>query len=63
MTSLADRLRRIPKPPRLGLIIAVCLELSIFATFIANRSKVGLLLCIAYFYFSACRSFFSPEDS
>jgi hypothetical protein len=50
-----------PTPPGLGHIIAVILELSIVATFIVHRSAVGLLLCVAYAYFSATRALFAKE--
>lgn len=47
-----------PEPPSIGHIIAVILELSIVATFIVHRSAIGLILCVAYLYFSATRALF-----
>ncbi len=46
-----------PEPPGLGMIVAVCLELCIVATFTVNHSIAGLLLCAAYAWFSATWSF------
>jgi hypothetical protein len=34
-------------------MLAILIEVSIFATFIALQSSFGALLCGAYFYFSA----------
>jgi hypothetical protein len=34
-------------------LFVVFLELGIFGTVVANRSRVGLILCIFYTYFSA----------
>ena len=45
-----------PDPPKLPdprFALAVALELSIVVTFVAERSVIGLLLCVAYAYFSA----------
>lgn len=42
-----------PKPPSYRHLLAVALELSIVATFAAEKSYVGLSLCIAYAWFSA----------
>lgn len=47
-----DRLQP-PKGPRLGMMIAVALELSITVTFASLKSWFGLLLCVAYLWFSA----------
>lgn len=55
MTSLEEST---PDPPFFGAILAATIELSMFATFAANRSMVGGLLCIAY-YFSATRAVIS----
>lgn len=45
-----------PKPPKMpspGHLMAVLIELCIAATFFANRSIMGLFLCVCYLYFSA----------
>lgn len=47
-----------PEPPRLGMVVAVCLELSIVATLTVHHSIVGLLLCVAYSRFSASWAYF-----
>jgi hypothetical protein len=49
----ADVQKKYPKPPSFSHMLAVLLEVSIFATFLALQSKFGALLCGAYFYFSA----------
>lgn len=52
MDDAADR-PETPKPPHLGLVVAVMLELAMVADFAAHRSWFGLLLCAAYAWFSA----------
>jgi hypothetical protein len=44
---------RDPEPPRIGLVVAVVLELAMLATFAFERSWPGLLLWVGYLYFSA----------
>lgn len=58
MTALADDKPKVPKPPRLSLLLAIALELAIVVTFATERSIVGLLLCAAYAWFSATWSAF-----
>lgn len=48
-----------PKPPpRPSHILAVCLEIGMVATFVAHHSVVGLVLCVAYAWFSATWALF-----
>jgi hypothetical protein len=47
------------KPPRIGPVIAVALELAILGTFAVQRSVGGLLLCAAYAWFSATWAMFA----
>ena len=61
MTELAEERPEPPKPPRLGHIIAVLLELSIVATFTVHHSVVGLLLCAGYAWFSATWALFTRD--
>lgn len=42
-----------PKLPKFSFILAVAIELAIALTFIYERSILGVVLCIAYFWFSA----------
>jgi hypothetical protein len=62
--DLAEDRPKTPKPPRLGLIVAVMLEISVVATFTVHHSVVGLLLCAAYAWFSATWALFqgSPPE-
>jgi hypothetical protein len=53
MTELADDRPKAPKLPRPSWLLACALEAGVVATFIAYRSIVGLLLCVAYARFSA----------
>lgn len=43
-------------PPSPGLLIATMLELTMLVLFIANRSFFGVLVLVAYTWFSATRS-------
>jgi hypothetical protein len=56
----ATKTRRAPPPqPRVGMFVAIALELAMLSTFIANRSVVGCALFVLYFYFSAtCAALF-----
>lgn len=54
-----DARKNTPEPPRLGMLVAVLLELCIVATFCANRSIVGVVLCVGYAWFSASWAFFA----
>lgn len=56
MTELADDRPKVPKPPDPRMFLAVALELAMVATFIAHRSWFGLLLALAYGWFSATRA-------
>jgi hypothetical protein len=58
MTALATLLRK-TKPPRVGPVVAVALELGILGVFAVDRSVVGLLLCAGYAWFSATWSLFA----
>lgn len=59
MTELAGDAPREPKkPPNPRLVVAVCLELGIVGTLVAHHSVLGLVLCVAYAWFSATWSFF-----
>lgn len=49
----ADDLTKTPEPPRLSAIVAALLELSMLGVFAYHRSVVGLLLAVAYAWFSA----------
>ena len=51
--ALAATREKEPKPPRIAPLIAVALELAMLGTFAVDRSIVGLLLALAYSYFSA----------
>lgn len=42
-----------PKPPKIGMWIAVVLELTMVALFIRLHSMLGMVCAIAYFWFSA----------
>lgn len=42
----------------MGHSLAVLLELSILATFVAEQSALGVVLCLAYGWFSATRALF-----
>ena len=53
MVELTEDLPKAPKPVRPSWLLACALEAAIVATFIADRSVVGLALCVAYAYFSA----------
>jgi len=53
VTTLADERTKTPKPPRPSMVIAVALELSMLVTFIVHRSIAGVVLWLAYLYFSA----------
>jgi hypothetical protein len=57
MNTLAED-RGAPKGPKFPHVVAVVLELSMLATFIANRSIVGILLAFAYAWFSATWAMF-----
>lgn len=57
MTADAERNALPPEPPSFSFFLAVLLELGIVATFAAQRSLVGLLLCACYAWFSACWAF------
>ncbi len=41
------------RPPRIGMYIAVLLEVGMVTVFVAEHSVVGVLLAIAYSWFSA----------
>lgn len=56
MTELAEDRPKAPKLPNIPTLIAVLLELSIVFMFTVHHSVVGLLLCLAYFWFSATRA-------
>jgi len=43
------------------MIVAVCLELAIATTLVVHRSIVGVLLCLAYAWFSATWAFFKDS--
>jgi len=62
MTTLVEERRKTPEPPRLSHVLACMLEMAIAATLIANRSIVGLLLCVGYLYFSATWALFRSSD-
>jgi hypothetical protein len=49
----AEALAEAPKPPRPLAYGAVALELAMLATFSTNRSVLGVLLWLGYFWFSA----------
>jgi hypothetical protein len=51
-TEVADRPRE-PRPPRIGPLIAVALELGMVSVFIFDRAWVGLALALGYAWFSA----------
>lgn len=61
MTELVKKPSVDPEPPDFGMLIAVLLELSIVATFVANRSVLGLVLCAGYVWFSATWAFFASK--
>ena len=48
-----------PKPPRIGMYVAVLIEAAIVGLFVAQKSWFGLSLCAAYAWFSATWSFFA----
>lgn len=56
MTS--DAARRTPEPPRLSHVVAVVLELAIVSVLVAHHSIGGLVLCVAYSWFSASWALF-----
>lgn len=59
MTAIAEAEKHPQKePPGFGMVVAVLLELGIFTTFVTCRSVVGMLLCVAYVWFSASLCFF-----
>lgn len=60
--QLAEDRPKLPKPPSLPHSTACALELGMVATFIAHRSIVGLLLCVAYAWFSATWAMFRGYD-
>ena len=49
----ADDLTKTPEPPKLSAMVAALLECSMLAVFAYHRSVVGLLLALAYAWFSA----------
>lgn len=49
--------------PSWQLVLAVAIELTIVETFFADRSFFGLVLCLAYAWFSATRVFVFPGKS
>lgn len=53
MNSKAAELERRPRPPRIGPLIAVALELGMLGTFCVDRSIVGIVLWFSYAWFSA----------
>jgi hypothetical protein len=53
LDTTIDKPRSPRPPPTVQHVVAVCLELGVFATFACERSIVGLVLCAAYFWFSA----------
>ena len=57
MTELAEDRPKDFKPPPLGPVIAVALELGMLSVFIMNRSIGGMVLWAGYFWFSATCSF------
>jgi hypothetical protein len=53
MAELAEDRPKVPKPPNRLHLLACALEAAIVAAFIGHRSILGLLLCLAYGWFSA----------
>jgi hypothetical protein len=53
MSANEEVWKKDPEPPRIGPMIAVALELAMLSVFAVEKSWVGLLLWIGYFYFSA----------
>lgn len=51
MSSIVDE--KPPNPPNATFLLAIALELGIVGDLIVNRSVFGLLLCVAYAWFSA----------
>lgn len=50
-----DILRKTPEPPklRIGMLVAVTLEITMFCVFLYYKSVFGVLLCFLYAWFSA----------